>query len=83
MGAEKGNIRLGVHLLKALLDKFESKKSRVGIVGLGYVGLPLAIRYAECGFSVVGFDVDESKIRDLDQGKSYIEHIGSEQIATL
>jgi len=55
----------------------------VGIVGLGYVGLPLAIRFAACGYRIVGFDVDESKIQTLAQGKSYIEHIDSEQVAAL
>lgn len=52
-------------------------------MGLGYVGLPLTIRFAECDFKVVGFDIDDSKIQSLDGGRSYIEHIPSDQIATL
>jgi len=73
----------GGPLLKELISKFERKDSKVGIVGLGYVGLPLAIRFAACGYRIVGFDVDESKIQTLAQGKSYIEHIDSEQVAAL
>lgn len=68
---------------KALIARLEKKKSKVGIVGLGYVGLPLAIRFAECGYRVVGFDIDDSKIKNLEQGKSYIEHIDSDKITSL
>lgn len=49
---------------------------RVGIIGLGYVGLPLALRFAEVGVSVLGFDIDEEKVRAINQGRSYIKHIG-------
>ncbi|WP_418118474.1 nucleotide sugar dehydrogenase [Variovorax sp. 350MFTsu5.1] len=49
---------------------------RVGIIGLGYVGLPLALRFAEVGVPVLGFDIDEEKVRAIDQGRSYIKHIG-------
>lgn len=62
---------------------FEKRESKVGIVGLGYVGLPLAIRFAACGYHIVGFDVDKSKIKMLSQGKSYIEHIDPEQVSAL
>jgi len=48
----------------------------VGVIGLGYVGLPLALRFAETGIRVLGFDVDESKIRAIGEGRSYIKHIG-------
>ena len=50
-------------------------------MGLGYVGLPLMLRFAEVGYRVVGIDVDESKNEMLNAGKSYIKHIPSEQIA--
>ena len=70
-------------MLEKLISKLERKESKVGIVGLGYVGLPLAIRFAACGYRIVGFDVDASKIQSLVQGKSYIEHIDSEQVAAL
>jgi UDP-N-acetyl-D-glucosamine dehydrogenase len=49
---------------------------RVGIIGLGYVGLPLALRFAEVGLSVLGFDIDGEKVRAIDEGRSYIKHIG-------
>ncbi|MDR6453087.1 nucleotide sugar dehydrogenase [Variovorax paradoxus] len=49
---------------------------RVGIIGLGYVGLPLALRFAEVGLPVLGFDIDEEKVRAIDRGRSYIKHIG-------
>lgn len=67
----------------ALIEKIKSRKAVVGVVGLGYVGLPLAIRFAECGFPVVGFDIDEFKVARLKQGHSYIGHIDSKRIADL
>lgn len=59
----------------AVIQKFNDKTAKVGIVGLGYVGLPLAIRYSEAGYKVIGFDIDPSKVTAINQGKSYIEHI--------
>ncbi|MEP4544312.1 MAG: NAD(P)-binding domain-containing protein [Paracoccaceae bacterium] len=56
----------------ALLDAISSRKARVGIVGLGYVGLPLAVTAARQGFPVTGFDIDDSKMARLDAGESYI-----------
>lgn len=63
------------------IAKFADQSAVIGIVGLGYVGLPLMLRYTEAGFRVLGFDIDESKITLLNEGKSYIEHIGSDGIA--
>lgn len=60
--------------------KFKSKKAVIGIVGLGYVGLPLMLRYTAIGFRVLGIDIDESKVSKLNAGKSYIEHISCEHI---
>ena len=65
-----------------LIQKIESKEAVVGIVGLGYVGLPLALCFIEAGYSVVGFDTDASKIELLRKGESYIKHIGAERVAT-
>ena len=65
----------------ALIGKFESKKAVIGIVGLGYVGLPLMLRYNGIGFRVVGIDIDSSKVDTLNQGKSYIEHISSDSVS--
>jgi UDP-N-acetyl-D-glucosamine dehydrogenase len=65
----------------ALLKKFNEKTAVIGIVGLGYVGLPLSLRYSEVGYKVVGFDIDRSKVDILKQGQTYIEHIGAERVA--
>jgi UDP-N-acetyl-D-glucosamine dehydrogenase len=66
---------------KELLDRIGNRKAVVGVIGLGYVGLPLALRYVETGFRVLGFDVDSDKVRQLREGQSYIEHIGAERVA--
>tara|TARA_B100001105_G_scaffold252152_1_gene243159 strand:+ start:184 stop:1458 length:1275 start_codon:yes stop_codon:yes gene_type:complete len=58
----------------------ENKESIIGIIGLGYVGLPLVIRFFEEGFKVVGFDVDDKKVDMLNAGESYIKHIKQEKI---
>lgn len=70
-------------MLEELLRKFENNNATIGIIGLGYVGLPLAIRFAECGSRVVGLDIDESKIENLCHGRSYIKHIAAEQLSAL
>ena len=56
---------------------------RVGIIGLGYVGLPLVIRFCQVGKKVIGFDIDRDKVQILQKGKSYISHIAEETIASL
>jgi len=61
--------------------KFKTKEAIIGIVGLGYVGLPLMLRYNAIGFRVLGIDIDTFKVDRLNDGKSYIEHIPSERIA--
>jgi UDP-N-acetyl-D-glucosamine dehydrogenase len=63
-----------------LLKRIESKQARLGVIGLGYVGLPLAIEFARAGFHVVGFDVDQSKVDALNGGKSYIPDVASEHV---
>ena len=64
-----------------LLGKIGSREARVGVIGLGYVGLPLVIEFSKAGFNVSGFDVDKEKITLLAQGKSYIKHIDGALIA--
>jgi len=66
----------------ALADAIRSQTAKVGIVGLGYVGLPLARTFIEAGFTAMGFDVDAEKIRRLLAGESYIAHIPSPWIAS-
>lgn len=67
--------------LQAYIDKFKSRDALVGIVGLGYVGLPLMLRYNAIGFRVLGIDIDAVKVDKLNAGQSYIEHIASDHIS--
>jgi UDP-N-acetyl-D-glucosamine dehydrogenase len=64
-----------------LLRGIQARTARVGVIGLGYVGLPLALRFEESGFPVTGFDVDPAKSQALLRGESYIRHIGAERVA--
>lgn len=67
--------------LPQLLSRLEQRSAVIGIVGLGYVGLPLALRYASCGFPVLGIDIDADKVSALNRGESYIAHIKEHAIA--
>jgi UDP-N-acetyl-D-glucosamine dehydrogenase len=64
-----------------ILNRVADKSAVIGIVGLGYVGLPLMLRFAEVGYKVLGFDIDVSKVDALMAGRSYIEHISADSIA--
>lgn len=68
---------------QTLSKGIEQGEATIGIIGLGYVGLPIVIRFCEEGFKVVGFDVDPTKVKSLKKGRSYIEHIPSEKIASF
>ncbi|PKM98321.1 MAG: UDP-N-acetyl-D-glucosamine dehydrogenase [Elusimicrobia bacterium HGW-Elusimicrobia-3] len=61
----------------------KDRKARIGIVGMGYVGLPLAVEFAKGGFPVTGFEVDSQKVRDLKAGVSYIGDVPTEEVAAL
>src|SRR3972149_8702350 len=63
-----------------LIQRIKTKQVKIGIMGLGYVGLPLVIEFCKAGFQVIGFDVDNEKVELLKQGKSYIKHINSSLI---
>jgi UDP-N-acetyl-D-glucosamine dehydrogenase len=63
-----------------LLQRIAGRSARVGVIGLGYVGLPLALLFEEAGFPVTGFDVDPAKPEALARGESYIRHIGRERV---
>ena len=61
-----------------MLEKIENRTAKVGILGLGYVGLPLAAAFVDAGFPVLGFDTDEKKIVALAKGENYLKHLGQE-----
>jgi UDP-N-acetyl-D-glucosamine dehydrogenase len=69
-----------VDLLKHRLIR---RESTVGVIGLGYVGLPLVLRFGEVGFRVVGFDIDTAKVKLLNDGVSYIEHVPTPRVQAL
>ena len=66
---------------KKLIERLNKKSAVIGIFGLGYIGLPLALRYLDSGFKVVGFDLDTKKVDKLRLGKSYIDYIPSSKIS--
>ncbi len=66
----------------AILEIIRMKEARIGVIGLGYVGLPLVIEFCRAGFPVMGFDIDESKVVLLNQGTSYIRHIDTSALVT-
>ena len=63
-----------------LISLFEKKDALIGIVGMGYVGQPLALRYSQIGYRVLGFDIDRSKVELLNRGRSNIEHISNKAV---
>jgi UDP-N-acetyl-D-glucosamine dehydrogenase len=65
----------------SLKAKIEGRQARVGIIGLGYVGLPLAVEFCHAGFDVTGFDVDAAKVAEINAGRSYIGDVKSEDLA--
>jgi UDP-N-acetyl-D-glucosamine dehydrogenase len=77
-----GEGRGGGHLGR-LLASIEARTARVGIIGLGYVGLPLARAFATAGYPVLGFDTDPVKVAKLTKGESYIGHISADSVSTM
>jgi UDP-N-acetyl-D-glucosamine dehydrogenase len=69
--------------LTTLLDRINTRTARIGIIGLGYVGLPLAVEFARQGFEVTGFDVDPSKASQINGGKSYIPDVPEADLAAV
>lgn len=65
---------------QALADKLQNKTAVIGIVGLGYVGLPLSLRFSEVGYQVLGFDIDPDKTGQLNRGETYLHHHGEERV---
>jgi UDP-N-acetyl-D-glucosamine dehydrogenase len=70
-------------LAAALARRIESAAARVGVIGLGYVGLPLAVQFAKAGYQVVGIDIDERKVDAVNSGTSYIQDVATADVAKL
>lgn len=68
----------GVHM--ELLNKIKKHEAVIGVIGMGYVGLPLLLEFVTENFPTVGFDIDPQKVEALNKGTSYIKHIASERI---
>src|SRR5262245_52217409 len=66
-----------------LLQRIEARKARLGVIGLGYVGLPLAVELGQAGFRVTGFDIDERRVGELAKGRSYIQDVPSSLVKDL
>lgn len=64
-----------------LKEKIASREARVGVIGLGYVGLPLAVEFAHAGLTAIGFEVDKSKVSSINRGESYIPDVPSSQLS--
>jgi UDP-N-acetyl-D-glucosamine dehydrogenase len=65
---------------QALTEAIEGRRAKIGVIGMGYVGLPLALTFTAAGFDVLGFDIDPAKIEKLNAGQTYIKHLGEERI---
>ena len=72
-----------VFMVTEILKRISERKARIGVVGLGYVGLPLTKEFINAGFNVLGFDVDMGKIKMLKKSQSYIKHIDSELLGKM
>jgi UDP-N-acetyl-D-glucosamine dehydrogenase len=70
-------------LAASLLEKIQSRRARAGVVGLGYVGLPLAVELGKAGFHTTGIDLDDRKIQAVNQGESYIPDVSSADVRSL
>jgi UDP-N-acetyl-D-glucosamine dehydrogenase len=73
--------RFDTTVCEHLIEKLKHRTAKIGIIGMGYVGQPLALRYAQLGYKVIGFDIDQGKVDRLNSGQSDIEHISSAVIA--
>ncbi|MDD3601184.1 MAG: NAD(P)-binding domain-containing protein, partial [Defluviitoga tunisiensis] len=67
----------------ALLEKIQNKTAKIGVIGLGYVGLPLAVEKAKAGYTVLGFDVQKEKVDKVNQGINYIGDVVTAELEDL
>lgn len=72
-----------INVQTSLLNKIETSQARIAIIGLGYVGLPLAVEFGQAGFQILGIDTNSEKVAQLNEGKSYIKDIESKKVADL
>jgi len=72
-----------MNIKEALIKKLQDKTAKIGVLGMGYVGMPLAVVFAEAGFNVLGFDPDSSKVNRFNKNLSYIQDVPSETVARL
>jgi len=70
-------------LVASLLDSIQARRARAGVIGLGYVGLPLAVEFARAGYATVGIDLDPSKVTAINDGRSYIDDVPTADVAAL
>ena len=70
-----------LHSYESLRQKLADQSAVVGVIGMGYVGLPLVKTFADCGFTCLGFDTDPTKVEKLHRGESYIKHISGDWIS--
>jgi UDP-N-acetyl-D-glucosamine dehydrogenase len=66
-----------------LKERIARRECTIGVIGLGYVGLPLVLRFGEVGFRVIGFDIDVGKVKQLNEGGSYIQHVPAPRVQAL
>lgn len=71
------------NISRAALENIKNKSAIIGVIGLGYVGLPLAAACARVGFKTIGFDVDETKLPKLNSGQSYIDAVETSELSKL
>ena len=64
----------------SIIDKINDKSAKVGVIGLGYVGLPLALEFANAGYEVIGIDIDQNKVALINSGKNYIKDIKDDNL---
>src|SRR5699024_9929620 len=70
-------------LANELIEKLNNKTAVIGVVGLGYVGLPLAVEKAKAGYNVIGFDVQESRVKEVNEGKNYIGDVVDSELEEI
>ena len=72
-----------ISIKKTLIKSLDEKRAKIGIIGLGYVGLPLSLTFAEQGYKVLGIDVDQTKVKLIKSGTSYLKHIKNDRVSNV